>query len=189
MCDEVHHSVGSPANECSPCCFHGGVRMSLFWFCITESLWKCKLFIQGQWLSFLLYHLRDWFCQLCSTSLESRRGSLNWMRGYFFRTFKSLTVDRDWRCPKEVLTEIDTCSKRDTEVATWRDTERLTRREINKLETQNERWNTRDWELRKKLKYTVRKEQCEEKGRNSEGAKQSQRDREKWTERHRLIEK
>ena len=43
---------------------------------------------------------------------------INWMRGYFFRTFKSLTVDRDWRCPKEILTEIDTCSKRDTEVAT-----------------------------------------------------------------------
>lgn len=46
-----------------------------------------------------------------------------------------------------------------------------------------------EWELREKLKYTVRKEQSEEKGRNSEGAKQNQRDRKKWTERDRLFEK
>ena len=43
--------------------------------------------------------------------------------------------------------------------------------------------------LMEKLKYTVRKERSEEKGRNSEEAKYSQRDRKNWTERDRLIEK
>lgn len=116
-------------------------------------LMEMQIVYQGQWLSFLLYHLRDWFLQLCSTLLESREGSLKLDGRLLF--LENLTFQSERQRHREVTErQRDTQSKKDTEIVIQRKRELENEWIRVKNENSSERWAERETD-------TVRKERKE----------------------------